>query len=94
VPDGPRYSAGMAVPKDTSADAWARQIAGIRAMTPQERLELAASMSDELRALARDGIRSRHSAWGRVEIEAALEDLLLGVSLAGAVRAGRSTIAR
>jgi hypothetical protein len=84
----------MNVPKDTSADAWARQIAGIRAMTPQERLQLAASMSDDLRALTRDGIRSRHAAWSPTEIEAALEDVLLGVSLARTVRTGRSTTAR
>jgi hypothetical protein len=84
----------MAVPKDTSADAWARQIAGIRAMTPQERLHLAASMSDDLRALARDGIRSRHPALSPTEIEAALEDLLLGASVARMARTGRSTIAR
>jgi len=84
----------MVVPQDTSADAWARQIAGIRAMTPQERLQLAASMSDELRALVRDGIRSRHAGWTATQVEAALEDLVLGVSLARTVRTRRSATAR
>lgn len=50
----------MVLPHDTSADARARQLSMFRAMTSQERLRLAAAMSDEVRALARDGLRSRH----------------------------------
>lgn len=80
----------MALPKDTSPDAWARQIAGIRAMSPQERLQLATSMSDDVRALARDGIRARHPEWNVDEVATALEDLVLGSSLARTVRASRS----
>jgi hypothetical protein len=80
----------MVVPADTSPDAWARQIAGIRAMTPQERLRSAASMSDEVRALALDGIRARHPEWTTAEAAAALEELLLGPALVRTVRAARS----
>jgi hypothetical protein len=85
-----RYSAAMVVPKDTSPDAWARHLSGVRAMTPQDRLRLAAAMSDEIRALARDGIRSRHPDWTAAQVEAGLEDLLLGAPIARAVRAARS----
>jgi hypothetical protein len=84
----------MAVPKDTSPDAWARQIAGIRAMTPQERLRLAAGMSDDLRTLARDGVRSRHPDWSEAEVATAVAELLLGTPLALRVRTGRSAIPR
>jgi len=89
-----RYSAAMVVPSDTSPDAWARQMSGIRAMTPQERLRLGASMSDEIRQLARDGIRSRHADWSAAEVDAALEDLLLGRTVANAVRSGRRALDR
>lgn len=84
----------MVVPRDTSPDAWARQISGVRAMTPQDRLRLAADMSDEIRELARDGIRSRHPDWTADEVESGLEDILLGVRVAGIVRAGRDALAR
>jgi hypothetical protein len=84
----------MVVPLDTSPDARARQISSVRAMTPQDRLRLAASMSDDVRQLARDGIRSRHPDWAPARIAAALEDLLLGSSLAEAVRAARRSTPR
>jgi len=79
----------MAVPKDTSPDAWARHLEALRALSPQERLELAVAMSDDVREIARDGVRHRHPAWSTVEVEAALEEAMLGPTLAGIVRARR-----
>src|SRR5437867_1419044 len=55
------YSAGMtvrdhrAVPIDTSVTAHERQIAALVAMGPQQRVRLAASMTDDVRQLALDG---------------------------------------
>jgi hypothetical protein len=83
----------MAAPKDTSPDAWARQIESIRALTPQDRLRLLATMSDEVREIARDGIRHRHPDWTATEIETALAELLLGTALASAARTGPAAIA-
>ncbi|MEO5965352.1 MAG: hypothetical protein ABIR11_07805 [Candidatus Limnocylindrales bacterium] len=77
----------MVLPPDTSRDAWARLVAGLRAMTPQDRLALAVTMSDEIRQLARDGLRSRHPTWSHAQLETAFEDLLLGDSIARGRRA-------
>lgn len=83
----------MAAPKDTSPDAWARQIEAIRALAPQDRLRLLATMSDEVREIARDGIRHRHPDWTAAEVETALAELLLGTALARAARTGSAAIA-
>jgi hypothetical protein len=79
----------MAVPRDTSQEAFARQMAAFRAMTPQERVRLAAEMSDELREIVRAGIRARHPAADRAEVQAMLEDILLGPEIAAAARRAR-----
>lgn len=83
----------MAAPKDTSPDAWARQIESIRALSPQDRLRLMATMSDEVREIARDGIRHRHPEWTAAEVETALAELLLGTALARAARTRPAMIA-
>jgi hypothetical protein len=82
----------MAAPKDTSPEAWARHIESIRALTPQDRLQLMATMTDEMREIARDGIRHRHPEWTATDIETALVELLLGSNLAKA-RAGQPSTA-
>jgi hypothetical protein len=82
----------MAAPKDTSPDAWARQIESIRALTPQERVHLMATMSDEVREIARDGIRHRHPHWTAKEVESGLAEILLGTALARAARTGLAAI--
>jgi hypothetical protein len=82
----------MAAPKDTSPEAWARHIESIRALTPQDRLRLMATMTDEMREIARDGIRHRHPEWTATDIETALAELLLGSNLARA-RAGQPATA-
>lgn len=79
----------MALPKDTSAAAFAVQLDRLRAMRPQERLRLAAEMSDELREVAEAGIRSRHPGSSDREVGLALETLLLGEELAMAARQSR-----
>ena len=83
----------MAAPKDTSPDAWARQIESIRALSPQERVRLLATMSDEIREIARDGIRYRHPDWTATEVESGLAELLLGTDLARAARSESAAIA-
>jgi hypothetical protein len=82
------------IPKDTTAEAWARQIDDLRAMGPQARLRLAATASDEVRVLARAGIRRRHPDWSDLQIVEAFEAMMLGDDLASASRADRLKIAR
>jgi hypothetical protein len=79
----------MVVPKDTSLDAWARHIESIRALAPQDRLRLMTTMTDDVRQIARDGIRHRHPDWVATEVDSALAELLLGGTLASAVRTGQ-----
>lgn len=84
----------MVAPKDTSPDAFARQLDALRRMRPEQRLQLALEMSDEVRELAKAGIRGRHPAYTDTEVADALEALLLGTDLAMAARRGRLASAR
>ncbi len=79
----------MILPKDTSAAAFAVQLDRLRAMRPQQRLRLAAEMSDELREIAKAGIRSRHPGSSDQQVSLKLEALLLGEELAVAARRSR-----
>ena len=79
----------MPAPRDTSTDAWSRQIAAFGAMRPQDRVQVALQMSDEVRELSRAGIRTRHPEWTDDQVREALEELVLGVDLARTVRALR-----
>jgi hypothetical protein len=80
----------MSRPLDTSADARARQLEAYRAMRPAERLRLADQMSDEVKALARSGIRARHDDASEDEVEDALARILLGADLAATAHARRA----
>jgi hypothetical protein len=50
---------GRTRPKDTSPDAWEKLVVALRALSPQERLHIAITSSDEVRQLALDGARHR-----------------------------------
>jgi hypothetical protein len=78
----------MRRPIDTSVKAHAKQLEAYRAMRPEDRLRLAEQMSDEVRSLARSGIRARDvSDASEEEVEASLARILLGADVAEAVRA-------
>ena len=80
----------MRPPIDTSVEARARQLEAYRVMRPEDRLYLADQMSDEVRALARSGIRARHRGQASAEeVEAELARILLGADDAAAARARR-----
>lgn len=53
-------SYAVEVLRDTSVDAQARQDAVLRAMRPEERVAMAAEMSEAAFQIAEDGIRLRH----------------------------------
>ena len=80
----------MARPADTAANAWARQLDALRALSPQDRLRRALTMSEDVKEIARAGIRHRHADWPDDRVQAALDDLLLGTDLARRARASRS----
>lgn len=58
-------------------------------MTPEQRLAVAAEMSDEIRAVAESGIRHRHPGWSDDEVREALVVILLGREDAGRASGGR-----
>lgn len=66
----------MQPPLDTSIDAQDRQLELLRAMSPGKRLEMADTMSDEVRLLAAAGIRARHPDWAADQVTAAVLELL------------------
>lgn len=84
----------MVPPKDTSADAFARLMDALRGLGAERRLQLAAEMSDELREIAKAGIRSRHPEYTEQQVRERLEDLLLGEQLAARARRTRLTPSR
>ena len=49
--------------RDTSPEASRRQLEIYRSMSPSERLRIAASITDEVRALTEAGISKRHPTW-------------------------------
>ena len=71
---------------DTSPAARDRQIEAFRRMTPGQRLQAAAEMTEEVRAIAVAGIRHRHPAYTEAEVQAALAQLFLGRSPGSARR--------
>lgn len=81
----------MTLARDTSAAARRVQLEALRRLTPGQRLEIAAAMSDDARRISEAGIRHRHPEWDDDQVHAALLDLLLGSELAAAVREPRPT---
>ena len=55
-------------------------------MTPDERIAIAADMSDALRRLVEAGVRSRHPDHAGPQVQAAVAEALLGPELAAALR--------
>jgi hypothetical protein len=68
-------------PRDTDESAWQVQVAGWRRMSPAQRVECAAEMSEYVRELVSIGIRARHPEYGADEVRWALWRLSLGDDL-------------
>jgi hypothetical protein len=68
-------------PADTSLEAHAVQLEFYRRIGPARRLELALQMSDEMRHVTADGIRSRHPEYTDEQVRYALFRLTLGDAL-------------
>jgi len=80
----------MTRPIDTSAEAHAQQLEAYRRMRPEDRLRLADRMSDDVRSLARSGIRARRNGDASEEdVDAALARILLGAEAAAVLRRRR-----
>jgi hypothetical protein len=54
-----------------------RQLAIVRAMSPQERMRQAQRMNWSMRALLAEGFRHRHPTWTEIEIQRAVAQRIL-----------------
>jgi len=88
------YSCRTMPSSDTSTTALERQRDAFRRMTPEQRVAMAAEMSDEIRAVTEAGIRHRHPAYTDHEVRAELAAIVLGREEATRRRARRATSAR
>lgn len=68
--------------RDTSKDAHAVQVGIYRAMPASRRSEIAMQMSDDMREVARAGIRARHPDYTEDMVRRALVRLLFGAEVA------------
>ena len=71
---------------DTSDDAWAVQLDGLRSMPPAERIEKMCKLSTNLRRMAMAAIQRRHPQFGPPEIRMKFIELTYGKELADSVR--------
>jgi hypothetical protein len=73
----------MAVPlADTDPEIRRRQLDVYRTMTPQQRIEVALGLSEEVRQLAIDGIRNRYPAMSDGQVHEEWLRMLHGPQLA------------
>lgn len=66
---------------DTDPDVHAVQVRLLRARTGEQRLQMALQLSEDIRAIRRDGIRARHPEYSAAEAEWALRRLVHGDAL-------------
>jgi hypothetical protein len=69
------------VPRDTSPAAHEAQLRWLRRLCPAARVALAWEMSEDVREVARAGIKARHPDYDAPEVSFALLRLLLGDDL-------------
>lgn len=67
---------------DTDPEIRRRQLLVYRAMSPQQRIEVALGLSEDVRQIALDGIRSRGPALSHAQVHEAWLRLLHGPQLA------------
>ncbi len=75
-------------PHDTSQDAYELQHRLYRAMTAEQRSELALRMSADVRQIAAEGIKQRHPDYSERDVRRALVALLYGADVAAKVWPG------
>lgn len=71
---------------DTSDEALEVQLACLRRLSPQERVQKTCTMSRRVRNLAMDAIRRRHPGLGDVEVRLMFLELTYGKALADEIR--------
>lgn len=78
---------------DTSPEAHEAQLQAYRRMGPEARVRIGFSMSEDVRKIAAQGIRSRHSEYTEAQVRYALFRLLYGDELTRAVWPSEALVA-
>ncbi|AQQ70263.1 hypothetical protein SMSP2_00607 [Limihaloglobus sulfuriphilus] len=65
------------IPKDTSKDAYLKQIEVLRKIGPQRRAEMVIELSDNLRSIVEAGIRNRHPEYTDQQVVQAVLSLVV-----------------
>ena len=76
----------MTTPTDTSDDAYRVQIALLRKMSPQRRIQQMLGMTAEVRQMAWNAIRRRYPGFSEREVRLKFIELTYGHALSEAVR--------
>jgi hypothetical protein len=69
------------IPADTSLEAFQVQVGIFRRMPPERRLAMVFEMSNSLRQVAANGVRSRHPNYSEGQVRLAVIRLMLGEKL-------------
>jgi hypothetical protein len=77
-PQAARYRSFTMLERDTTPDVQAAQIAALRRLGPEKRVGIAASMSEDARRIALDGIRRAHPEYSEREAKLSLFRRLWG----------------
>ena len=67
---------------DTDPEIRRRQLAAYRQMSPEQRIEVALGLSEDIRRIALDGIRARNPAADEAQVQAEWLRMLFGHRLA------------
>lgn len=81
------------IPLDTSPEAHEAQLQAYRRMGAEARVRIGFSMSEDVRQIAAQGIRSRHPDYEEARVRSALFRLLYGDELTQAVWPGEALVA-
>jgi hypothetical protein len=73
-------------PRDTSSQANERYFEALRRLSPEQRLQVGAQLTEAVRTLTEAGVRSRHPEYTPEQVAAAMADILLGRELAAKSR--------
>lgn len=68
-------------PRDTSVDAYAAQIAAVRAVGGAERVRIAVELSEQLRRMMAEVVRRRHPDWAPERVRREVLTRIYGADL-------------
>jgi hypothetical protein len=66
------------IPRDTTREAFLRQIEILRGLGISGRAAMTFELSDNLRQIVRDGVRYRHPEWNETQTEQEVRRIVLG----------------